>query len=62
MFKVKAPSCSPEGRGFKLQCHPAAPVGALSKALNPVCSRGAVSWLTPRSDLNYLIDWDLRGK
>ncbi|KAI5104626.1 Fc receptor-like protein 5 [Silurus meridionalis] len=47
---VKALGYRSEGRGFKPWYRQASTLGPLSKALNPLCSRGAVSWLTLRSD------------
>lgn len=40
--------------GFMPQHHQATTVGPLSKALNPICSRGAVWWPTVGSDPSFL--------
>lgn len=47
-----------EGQGFKPEHCRAAPVGLLSKVLNPLCSRSSVSWLTLPSDPKFLTCWD----
>lgn len=45
-------------QGFKLQHCQAATAGLLSMALNSLCSRGAVSWLTLHSEHNLLTSWE----
>lgn len=55
---VKALSNWAEVWGSKPQHWQASTVGPLREALNPNCSRGALSWLTLRSDTSFLTSQD----
>lgn len=39
--------------------HQTATAETLSKALKPLCPRGAIAWLTLRPDLSFLTSWDM---
>lgn len=52
---LKVQGYSSEDWGFKFQRQQAATISLLSKDLNPLSSRGAVSWLTARFDPNFVM-------